>query len=238
MPNNYSLDLELSSSQYASIADASQTGLDITGDITLELWFRPEQIGITQVLVAKDDFAGTNKSYDMFVGADNVLNFVYSADGNSTGQRSVFTTDAFLEAGDVGNWVHIAASITVASGTGAMYKNGVSKTTSSSGTDTAIFNSAAAFSIGCNFNSGTPANFADGMVDEVRAWSVARTATEVAAYYNKIIPPQTNLKGYWRLENNYLDTSGNGNTLTGGGSPSFSTTVQPLSDMGNFFLMF
>lgn len=34
--NTQSLDLEDGSSQYLSITDASQTSLDITGDITLE----------------------------------------------------------------------------------------------------------------------------------------------------------------------------------------------------------
>jgi hypothetical protein len=38
--NTHSLDLELSSSQYAYITDANQTGLDITGDFTIEAWIK------------------------------------------------------------------------------------------------------------------------------------------------------------------------------------------------------
>ena len=44
MANSHSLDLESSSSQYASITDASQTGLDITGDLTIELWAKFESL--------------------------------------------------------------------------------------------------------------------------------------------------------------------------------------------------
>jgi len=37
-----SIDLERSSSQYLSITDASQTGLDFTGDFTIEGWVKLE----------------------------------------------------------------------------------------------------------------------------------------------------------------------------------------------------
>ena len=40
--NTASVDLEANSSQYASISDASQTGLDLTSDLTLALWVRFE----------------------------------------------------------------------------------------------------------------------------------------------------------------------------------------------------
>ena len=35
MANTHSLDLERGSNQYASIADAAQTGLDLSGDFTI-----------------------------------------------------------------------------------------------------------------------------------------------------------------------------------------------------------
>ena len=47
MANTYSLDLELTSSQYAYIADGDQTGLDITGDFTYEMWIKLEQLPST-----------------------------------------------------------------------------------------------------------------------------------------------------------------------------------------------
>ena len=45
MWNRYSLDLELSSSQYAYVADNPE--LSITGDITIEAWIKLEQLPST-----------------------------------------------------------------------------------------------------------------------------------------------------------------------------------------------
>ena len=42
--NTHSIDLESGSSQYLSIADVSQTGLDITGDMTIACAVRVESL--------------------------------------------------------------------------------------------------------------------------------------------------------------------------------------------------
>ena len=45
--NTHSTDLESGSSQYWSITDASQTGLDITGDFSIEGWVKLESLNIS-----------------------------------------------------------------------------------------------------------------------------------------------------------------------------------------------
>ncbi len=61
MANTHSLDLELSSSQYASRADTAS--LSITGDITIEGWIKLESIGNTMSIAAKTNRTVISISY-------------------------------------------------------------------------------------------------------------------------------------------------------------------------------
>jgi hypothetical protein len=58
MANTKSLFLDASNTDYAYLTDGSQTGLDITGSITLEAWIKLESLpasGVSYAIVAKDD---------------------------------------------------------------------------------------------------------------------------------------------------------------------------------------
>ena len=91
------------------------------------------------------------------------------------------------------------------------------------GTQTSIVNSTAAFVIG-TFDGGT--DYLDGLIDDVRIWNAIRSATDIAnARSAQLLGSETNLQGYWRLNNNYTDLTSNNNTLTASGSPVFSTDV-------------
>jgi hypothetical protein len=230
--DTHSLDLELSSSQYAKISDASQTGLDITGNITIEAWIKFEQLPSTAGTV----FAIATKwkepssfAYRFQIDSVNFVEFSYSADGDFTNVRRMISDAAVFTSADVGVWVHLAASITVATGTMLLYKNETLIANTSSGSDTAIFNSSASFAIGATDVDGTPASFFDGLIKEVRVWNVARTAAQIIANYKySLLGTETGLVGYWRMNNNYNDTTSDANNLTSSGSPVFSTSTPNL----------
>ena len=62
------------------------------------------------------------------------------------------------------------------------------------------------------------------MIDDVRLWSVVRTGTEINNNKSiQLLGTETNLNAYWRLNNNLVDKTANGNTLTNNGSAVFST---------------
>jgi hypothetical protein len=55
-------------------------------------------------------------------------------------------------------------------------------------------------------------------------WDDIRTADEIRGNMNReLVGNETNLVGYWKFNNNYLDETSNNNDLTASGSPVFST---------------
>ncbi len=69
-------------------------------------------------------------------------------------------------------------------------------------------------------------NYSNMKVCQVRIWNVKRTATEIIANYKKeLVGPIAGLVGYWPLNGDANDYSGNGNHLTAYGSPVYSDDV-------------
>jgi len=226
MANTHSIDLELSSSQYLSITDANQTGLDRTGDTTIEAWVKFESlpgVGATQMKIAsKYNTASDQRGYDFnlwYIGAgDFRLNAVYSTDGTYQAANDVFVD--FVPT--VGTWYHLAVVYDIGNTDVLFYVNGSQQGTTQSTTGGSIYNNNAAFNIGAL--SGT--TFFDGKIDDVRVWSDIRTATEIANYKDvELNGDETNLVGYWKLNNSLLDETSNDNDLTNNNSAVFSTDV-------------
>ena len=66
MANTKSINLVASSSQYLSISDGSQSGLDLASDFTIEFWFKLSQTlsdQDNQTIVDKWVGSGGNRSY-------------------------------------------------------------------------------------------------------------------------------------------------------------------------------
>lgn len=211
--NTHSLDLEASSSQYAGITDASQTGLDITGDMTIEFWAKPESIG-THMVVTKYGNSG-QRSFQLYMAGGDTIAFSVSNNGTSL-DNSFFTTSYSVD-----TWQHWAVSYKSSTGVTNLYKDGLFVATDTL-TVTSIFNSNADFTIG---SRGTSLYY-DGLLDEVRIWNVERTGTQISNNYNKqITGNEIGLQGYWRFNNDYIDETSNGNNLTAVNSPNFTTDV-------------
>ena len=226
MANTHSLDLEASSSQYAYITDANQTGLDITGDISMEAWVNLESLTNQANVINKYNYGTNNRSYYLGIAADGKLVAGYSDDGTSSTHVTSFTSNAVHVS--TGQWFHIAVTIDVSAKTAIFYVNGAAVTSNYiSGNATSIFNGAADFSLGCQFGTGsTPVSFLDGKIDEARVWNDIRTANEIEQNFHKeLVGNEANLQGYWKLNNDYTDETSNGNDLTASGSPVFSTDV-------------
>ena len=227
MANTHSLDLEASSSQYASISDASQTGLDITGDITIEAWIKLESQPPTdgfRPIVSKTG-SGNNRSYDLMYQDDSgtkQLRMNISSDGGST-NRDLLELNYTLQ---TGVWTHVAAVWDASQSEVEYYVNGLSVGTVS-GSQTSIYQSNGDFEIGSNTVNSL---YFDGLIDEVRVWNDIRTAQEIQDNLGKeLVGNEANLQGYWKLNNNYTDSTSNGNNLTASSSPVFTVEV-PFED--------
>lgn len=223
--NTHSLDLERDSTQYASIADASQTGLDLSGDFTIEVWVKLESVGVTQNIASKGD-NGTDRGYLFRINAGGQLAAIVSGDGTGATRDIGETNSAVIIAGDVGNWVHLALTWDASAETFAFYRNGSEQasTMSAQNSGGSLFNNAQPFQVGAQSGADT----LDGLIDEVRVWSDIRTPQELKNnIFTTLVGNEANLVGYWEFNNNYTDKTSNNNDLTASGSPVFTDDVPP-----------
>lgn len=233
MANSHSLDLEASSSQYASISDASQTGLDSDNSFTYECWVKFESLpssGNRMAFGSKYQATGDNRSWWFVLVNDSGTNkWEMRTCGNGT--CSMFTgLQVTASSLSTDTWYHVA--MTYNSGTLEVFLDG-----NSEGTDTGgqtLVNTSAGFSIGSSDSNGS--TYLDGLIDDVRYWDDVRTATEINDNLGKeLVGNETNLQGYWKLNNDYTDETSNGNDLTASGSPVFSTDVPFGNNLGLFY---
>lgn len=229
MANTHAVVLASASSQYLSITDASQTGLDLTGNFTIEFWVKmtsQPSSGAGYAMVSKWESVAGKRSYVIEYFNDSgtlKIRSAISTDG-SDANAHVGATDYTLTNG---TWFHIAVTYDTTSEDMKLYVNGALQDTYATGL-TSVFNSGSPFFIGAT-GDGTPANYADAQFDDVRVWSSERTADEIEDFYDKQILVQSGLEGYWRLNNDSTDETSNSNDLTQNGSPTFTTSgIQTL----------
>lgn len=172
-----SADFEAANSESLSITDAAQVGLDITGSLSVVLWYKPESLpgAGTYQLVAKYRTVGNQRSYRVVLETDVVKCFLSS---NGTATVNAIGATIFV----AGTWYHIGV---VYNDTdvriyvdGALDSNGASNPLAYTG---GIFNGTAAFYIGLQ-DGGS--GLADGLIDEVGVFDRALSAAEVADIFN------------------------------------------------------
>jgi len=229
--NTNTTSLTRADSEHWSIADASQTGLDLAGDYSIEAWIKLDQLpstpndgmGIVDKTVAGDagyrfQLANTNK----------LMLTIW--DGSGGYDR--ITTDS--EISQTATWIHVAATQDVSAGSGGMiiYVNGSATTTSSaSDTATGLSGNAGALGVGALTVTGGAQDFFDGDIDDVRIWDDIRTAEEISANYNcRLQGDEAGLVAYWRFDNNGNDDTSNSNNLTNNNSVTFQSASLPFTD--------
>ena len=236
MENKYSTDLELSSSQWWSITDGDQTGLDITGDITIEVWIKLEQLpsvaSLNFGLCQKGDDYPNHRGYQFSILDNDKLGFVFEDASHNRSQS--YSTGVIVDSDDVGKWVHIAMSYDMSENKAVMYKNGSAVGVSDTETNaSAIEDTAFPLVIGANYYNSAPYKYFDGLIDEFRIWDDIRTPTEIVNNYKKeLVGNEANLQGYWKFENNG-NGSANSNDLTNNGVATFAEDV-PFSNLSLF----
>lgn len=175
---NNGADFEAGSSQSLSIADASQTGLDFTTALSFSLWFKLESAPGTQMNFINKHAGGGNEQYFLAYRTASTPNFRLSVDktGNGTAQDILGVDTTFNTA----TWYHVVCTWDGATKTAKFYINGTQSGTDQVGANVdTIFNGTDAFALGV-----PGAEYFDGIMDEVGAWSKVLTSTEVSQLYN------------------------------------------------------
>jgi len=231
------------STQYAVIADADQTGLDITGDFSATCW-----LNLATLPSASGDFYilskwSTDRQYLWrILTSDNKMEAAWSTDGTLTNRL-----DSKCNVALTTGWVQVGFTLDVSAAEATFYINGspVSTTNTEYGTFTGTNNAANDFVLG---RYGVA--YYDGIIDDVALFSRVLTPAEIQKIYisnikkiagvgnttdikrvSKIATKSSDLSGralgtdadvagYWRLED-LVDSSGNSHTLTNNNTATF-----------------
>jgi len=206
-------DFDFALSEYLSKAD--NASLSITGDISISCWVKLTTLPSTSGrmgLVTKSLSTGNQRGYALVLESNDKLRF-YAYENGATTEHYISESDAAaVVSGDLGNWLHISATLDVSTQTGVLYVDGssIAQTPLTNGTLTSIHDSTAAFHVG-SYNG---ASYVDAAMDEVGIWTKVLTSTEVSDLYNSgsglpyYAPADikndtdlsTNLVSYWELE--------------------------------------
>lgn len=218
--NAYSVDFESSSSQYASITDAAQTGLDFTTAFTFEGYVKFESLTSNIGFLGKATNSTTDIAYTfVWNQATDELRCRLSDTGSSSNSYSSTTTAGF----STGVWYHIAVTFDGAANELKFYVDGTQLGTTVTTSESSLFNSSENFLLGLNQVGG--ANM-DGLMNNWRVWNVVRTQPQISTNTDDIITTGTGLVSSWfSVNNNFEDLTATGNDLTNVNSAVFSTDV-------------
>lgn len=165
-------DFEATNSEYLSITDASQSGLNFTGtEVFLSAWIKPESL-VTAGIVNKSLNTGNQRSYALYsTVTTGIVQFLVSSDGSAT-SNSVSTS-----ALSNGVWTHTSG--TYDGSFTKIYFNAVNE--DSDAFTSAIYDSTADVRVGCL----NDALYQDGLIDEVIIAQRYFRPEEIKAVYLK-----------------------------------------------------
>ena len=216
--NTHSTDLEADSSQYWSITDAAQTGLDITDSITISLRIKGESFNVAQLTTFLSKYVATQQSYFFDYDNNGSLCFLNSGNGTTNSQQCVSWTPS------TGTWYMVSVTYNPVSEEKKFYINDSQQGVTQAGGSAGMFNSTSPVYIG-NF---VGALFSDGLHDDMRIWSRELSGTEISNLYNNpcTFDNGANLQAWWLWDNDAgVDQTANNNDLTNNGTATFSTTA-------------
>lgn len=199
------------SGDYVAIPDSPS--LSPTQQLTMEGWVRfdshrPE----ARVVVGKYQ-GNSGRSYMLQVVNGGLVRALISHDGSSGNTMDLTSTEGV----STGTWNHVAATYDGA--VLKLYLNGI-EVGSMAGTGGIDDNP-----LSVHLGLFGPANLSfDGELDEVRIWSVARTAAEIRqGMFIELAGNETGLEGYWKFaDQDGRDYTANGNDGSINGDPAWT----------------
>ena len=173
---NNGANFQVANSEYLSITDAAQSGLDITGDLSISVWVK--FTSTTEVVTFVDKTGGNTAGqrayfFDYYAGS---LAFLNSADGTANSQQTVAWSPS------TAIWYHVAVTFESSTKAKKFYVDGSQQGTTQTGVYTGIFNSAAPFNIG--YYAEAPGYYTNAVLDEHGIWSRVLTGAEITSLYN------------------------------------------------------
>jgi len=185
---NYGADFERANTEYLSISDASQTGLDLTstGDFSLSQWIKFESIDDSnaQPQFVKWQNSGDQRSYfiSLSVTSGNDYGVFYGSTNGTDPSAWGGGTGVIGSGVSIGSCYHFVWTHKGGESHYKLWINGtyVTKLTSAS----AIYNGTAPVQIGGDQIGG----YLDGVIDEVTIWSTELSTSSISTLYNGGVP--------------------------------------------------
>lgn len=192
---------------------------------TCEIWFRDDSLGYNhgrRRILSKGDITSSEVPYFASIGS-NVL----TVGLRSGGSASVVTFNLVSGGITPNAWHHLAASFNGSTRMLTIYIDGVQRAQG-----TLAFTSAGNALPLIVGRSGTGGDYWRGRLDELRLWSVARTAAEIqASYQSEIGTTPPGLVGNWHFNagsgTTAVDSAGTPQNLNLLGGAGWSTDVPP-----------
>ncbi len=223
--NNIAADLDGTDDSF-SLADGSQTGLDIVGDITVEALIQPDDVSGTQVIVAKWGVLVANQSYRLYLNGDKLVFEV----GDGTNQEAHTSTTALVAT----TIYRVKGTWNVTTKKLVTHINDVEEATPITTTLTAIANGAADIRLGADNSDTADAviNWYAGGLGYVR---ISDDSLEDGEVEPVAFTRRSSTQALWRVtidsSSTYQDDSDNENHLTVNGSFDLSASTKSFGQL-------
>ena len=229
------LDFERDNSEYVDFGTGAE--LDITSDLTLEFWYKPESNTVNQkILISRPAGAAANDAY-YFLGLDGNPNKIYGGVRNA-GTYRVLTGPTTVTA-DV--WHHLAFVFDDSADMCYLYLDGKLEANGAYATTIGDLSGENVYLGGEVSNNS---DYADGVADDVRIWNDARTEAEIrGSMFSELVGNESGLVGYWNADEGTgstlddLTTSDNDGTASAdslwAGSPTFTYSTSTVDMTGD-----
>jgi glucose/arabinose dehydrogenase/phosphodiesterase/alkaline phosphatase D-like protein len=217
---NTLMSLSLSAGAYAEAPNASK--LNITGDWTVEAWFKDQTAGgynhaPAYLLIKGDTNINSEAPYLVDIEWGSLI----------VGERTAWNNQGVrytLPTAGAGTWHHVAATLQASTRTLTIYVDGVQVVQGTLSAITTTGNSLP-FDIG---RDGSTGNFWTGNVHDVRVWSVVRTASQISSsYQSELTGSQTGLVANWKFDDGSgttaVDSTSSPDNAALNGGATFST---------------
>lgn len=219
MANSNSLSLVHSSSQYADVSTNITNGLT---KLTVMCWIKPTTLNTNYAIVTNWPNTNTQFIFRENSASGDLICYIATSASSDDATKFCQTATGVIS---TGSWQHVAFVYDGTQGTNnaklKIYVNGIDKSNTYSGTlPTALTTITGRIQIGARDDVS---DYFDGLIDEVKIINDALTASQIISYYQCDSSPAA--LAYWAMNNNLNDSSGNGLTLTGHGTPTFSSDL-------------
>ena len=221
--NTYSADFEANSSQYFS--DGATFGSDYTA-ITVQAWVKLESLPSSgNYMKIVNEYSADGKYLLTVRNNGGTPQWCFYFEPVTTGHTFVCENVTLV----IGQWYHLQVSWLGDGSTVKIWRDCDLKTTSAVLTG-AMVDGSTLFVVGRT--ADTSDSYFDGLVDDVRIWSVSKDTTACTdTWKTELVGNEANLTAYYKLNNDAVDSTG-GTTLTNNNSVLYTTDIPDWGSSG------